>query len=279
MSVFPTSSRETFAGQYPENICELHHELGDHPLMGLDKLAELADFLPTASVECNQSDLPIGVDGAPQQTGRTGGETIRNIANAKSWVMLKRVEQHPAYRQLLHDLLGELRPDIEARTGNMLSLQSFIFITSAGGITPYHFDPEHNILMQVRGTKVMTIYPAGNPRFAPHEMHEVYHRGGGAELPWRDDFLSQGRAVSLEPGRAVFVPVMSPHFVRNGPDVSVSLSITWRSEWSYAEADARAFNGLLRSVGIVPEPTKRWPGSNRTKAMAWRAARRIPGIR
>jgi hypothetical protein len=54
------------------------------------------------------------------------------------------------------------------------------------------------------------------------------------------------------PGEALFVPVMAPHFVRNGPAPSVSLSITWRSEWSFAEADARAFNGLLRRNGLNP---------------------------
>lgn len=278
MTVFPPDIRSRFAAHYPESICALQHRLGDNPLMELDSLAALADGLPANSVECLQSDLPIGVDGAPAQTGRSGGDTIRDIANARSWVMLKRVEQNPAYRELLHDLLAELRPEIEAATGPMLTLQSFIFITSAGGITPFHFDPEHNILMQVRGTKTITILPAGDPRFAPHEMHEAYHRGGGAELAWKDEFAEHGRAVPLEPGRAVYVPVMSPHFVRNGPDISISLSVTWRSEWSYAEADARAFNGLLRSRGLQPAPPARWPRSNWTKASAYRVLRKLGAV-
>jgi hypothetical protein len=28
-------------------------------------------------------------------------------------------------------------------------------------VTPFHFDPEHNILLQIRGRKTMTIFPAG----------------------------------------------------------------------------------------------------------------------
>ena len=72
---------------------------------------------------------------------------------------------------------------------------------------------------------------------------------------------------------------MAPHHVKNGPVPSISLSITWRSEWSFAEADARAFNSLLRQWGLAPRPPGRWPARNRGKAIAWRLARRVPGIR
>jgi len=181
----------------------------------------------------------------------------------------------PAYAALLHDLLGELRPVIEPRTGAMLKLQGFIFVTSPGGVTPYHFDPEHNILLQVRGSKVMTQFPAGNARFAPDETQEAYHTGGGRELVWRDELLDHGTEFPLAPGEAIYVPVMAPHFVRNGPEPSVSLSITWRSEWSFAEADARAFNKVLRRIGLAPRAPGRWPARNRAKAIGWRMLCRL----
>ena len=72
---------------------------------------------------------------------------------------------------------------------------------------------------------------------------------------------------------------MAPHHVRNGREVSVSLSITWRSEWSFAEADARALNGLLRRFGLKPRAPGRYPVRNRRKALAWRAWSRIAGQR
>ena len=161
----------------------------------------------------------------------------------------------------------------------MLKPQGFVFVTSPGGVTPYHFDPEHNILLQVMGSKVMTMFPAGDARFAPDETHEGYHTGGGRELFWRDELLPSGRQWPLSPGEALYVPVMSPHFVQNGPAPSVSLSITWRSEWSFAEADARAFNGLLRRIGITPRAPGRWPATNRAKALAWRLFAKARGLR
>jgi hypothetical protein len=275
MTTFPPQAREAFSSAYPEVPHKFAHSLRTHPLLEIDALANLAEALPAGSIEYNAAEQPIGVDGKPAATGVPIGETIRDIVTSGSWAVLKNIEQAPAYAALLSALLGELRPVIEARTGRMMTMQGFIFVTSPGGVTPYHFDPEHNILLQIRGTKVMTQFPAGDAHYAPDEVHEGYHTGGARELKWRDALIAGGREFALGPGEAVFVPVMAPHFVRNGPEPSVSLSITWRSEWSFAEADARAFNGVLRRIGLTPRATRRWPARNRAKAYGWRILRKL----
>lgn len=277
MTVFSPATRDLFAANYPEVPHKLTHALGRHPLLELDALARLAEALPRASVEYNQANLPIGISEKPDRPDLPIGETIRRIEETGSWAALKNIEQVPDYAALLAELLAEIQPQIEAKTGRMLKTQGFIFITSPNGVTPYHFDPEHNILLQIRGTKVMTQFPAGDATYAPDEVHEAYHTGGARELTWQDAFLAGGREFPLAPGEAVFVPVMAPHFVRNGPEPSVSLSITWRSEWSFAEADARAFNGVLRRIGIRPRSTGRWPHTNRAKALGWRVVRKLTG--
>lgn len=275
MTAFPLQGLAAFAEAYPETPHKLVHSLSGHPLLELEALARLAESLPGESIEYNASDQPIGIEGKPPPTGVPIGETIRTIGKAGSWAAIKNIEQAPEYSALLDGLLDELRPEIEARTGRMMSRQGFVFVTSPGGVTPYHFDPEHNILLQIRGTKVMTQFPAGDARFAPDEVHETYHTGGARELRWSDDLIPGGTEFPLSPGEALFVPVMAPHFVVTGPEPSVSLSITWRSEWSYAEADARAFNGLLRRAGMTPRAPGRWPDRNQAKALAWRLVRRM----
>lgn len=274
-AVFGDAARAQFAAAYPETPHVLRHNLATHRLLTLDALAALAERLPERSIEYNRGDLPIGVDGKPGGTGLGIAETIRHIATSNSWAVLKNVEQDPDYRALLLGLLGELRPQIESRTGAMLRPQAFVFISSPNAVTPYHFDPEHNILLQLVGSKVMTQFPAGDPAYAPDETHESYHTGGPRELTWRDELAAGGRDFALGPGEAVYVPVMAPHFVRNGPASSISLSITWRSDWSFAEADARAFNHWLREKGLSPRAPGRWPAQNRRKAMAQRALRKL----
>ncbi len=275
LKAFPEDSRARFAANYPEVPHVLRHDLREHPLLALEALAQLGEALPEPSVEYNKGDLPIGVDGKPGPNGLSIGETIRTIATSGSWAVLKNIEQHPAYAGLLASLLGEIEGEIVARTGRAMKTQGFVFVSSPGAVTPYHFDPEHNILLQLVGSKTMTVFPAGEERFSPNTVHEAYHTGGARELRWQDDFLSGGKPFALDPGDAIFVPVMAPHFVKNGPAVSISLSITWRSEWSFAEADAWAFNNWLRARGFEPKRPGRWPQSNKAKACAWRVLRRL----
>lgn len=274
-AVFDAPARQRFAAHYPEQPHILTHSLTSHPLLEIEALAQLAEHLPITSVEYNRGDLPIGVDGKPGSNGLTIAETIRRVAEAESWAVLKNIEQVPAYAALLLGLLDEIRPEIEAATGAMLTPQGFIFVSSPSAVTPFHFDPEHNILLQVRGTKAMTQFPAGDTRFVPDVAHETYHSGGPRELQWDDSFLAHGTEFPLAPGEALFVPVMAPHFVKNGPAPSVSLSITWRSEWSYRESDARIMNAILRERGFSPAAPGRWPQQNYAKAYAFRALRKL----
>lgn len=273
--IFDSAARQTFAAAYPEVPHILPHQLADHPLLTLDALAALGGNLPTPSIEYNRGDLPIGIDGKPGCTGLSIEQTIRHIATSNSWAVLKNIEQVPAYNALLLSVLEELHREIEARTGAMLRPQGFLFISSPNAVTPYHFDPEHNILLQLAGRKVMTQFPAGDSKYAPDQVHESYHAGGARELTWHGDLAAGGQDFALSPGQAVYVPVMAPHFVRNGPVSSISLSITWRSDWSFAEAEARGFNRLMRRCGIAPKPPGRWPSSNFAKSFAYRVVRKL----
>ena len=128
-------------------------------------------------------------------------------------------------------------------------------------------------------THLVAAVEADGVAAQPDEVHEGYHLGGPRELIWKDDLAQGGVEYGIAAGQALFVPVMAPHFVRNGPESSISLSITWRSDWSYAEADARGFNRELRRLGLNPRAPGRWPASNRSKAFAFRAIRKLGIIR
>ncbi len=278
--IFDGQARAAFADHYPEIPHKLKHNLRDHPLMHLESIAQLAESLPAASVEYNKGDLPVGVDpDMVMANGLSIGDTIRNVDSCRSWAVLKNIEQVSEYNDLLMGLLTELKPMIESTTGAMLKPQGYIFVSSPDAVTPYHFDPEHNILLQLRGSKIMTQFPAGDSFYAPDTVHEAYHTGGPRTLIWRDALADGGMPWHLSAGDAVYVPVMAPHHVKNGPEPSISLSITWRSDWSFAEADARAFNSVLRRMGFNPKAPGRYPHPNMAKAYAWRVIAKISGKR
>ncbi len=277
MSLLTDQSRDIFALSYPEVPHKLAHTLHRHELLEFEPLARLAERLPEGGVEYNLADLPIAVDGKPDRGDLSIGEMIRQVGRADSGAVIRHIEQDPEYAALLNELLDQIEPLVAPKTGRMINRVGFIFVTSPGGVTPCHFDPEHNILLQIKGSKVMTQFPVTDTRFVADEAHESYHRGGPREVPWRPELESGGLEIAIGPGEGLFVPVMAPHFVRNGPEPSISLSITWRSEWSYAEADARAFNSVLRGWGFNPRVPGRWPAGNRMKALGWRALRRLRG--
>jgi hypothetical protein len=140
-------------------------------------------------------------------------------------------------------------------------------------VTPFHLDPEHNVLLQIRGSKTMMIVP-GDESVVPPEKHEAYHVGGHRNVPWSDDYAGRGETYELEPGDAVHVPLMWPHWVKNGPEPSISFSITWKSHWIYQEAEVRGLNHLLRRAGLNPRSPAQFPQRNPAKSLAYRAIRR-----
>lgn len=281
MNFFAPAALATLSEAYPEQPALLGHALAGHPLLQLDALAALAQRIRPIDVEYYPGDTPFGIDPltAPGN-GLSVQETIRRIEQCGSWMVLKFVEQDEIFRDFLLEALAPLEETVAARTGAMLKHRGFIFISSPGSVTPLHFDPEHNILLQIRGTKTMTIFPPDDERVVPPQEHERFHSGGHRNLPWRDDYAGRGRDFHLEPGGAVHVPFMAPHLVRNGPDVSVSFSITWRSEWSYREEYAHRMNHLLRRAGLRPARPKRYPHQNHVKSLGYRVidkARRVTG--
>ena len=283
MNAFPQSSVAMLRGAYPEQPVLLDHQLLGHELLALDSLAKLAQRIRPVDVEYNRGDLPVGIDpAATPSNGLSVEQTIRGIEHCGSWMVLKFVEQDPVYRDLVHEILSEIEPAVTDTTGGMLKREGFIFISSPDAVTPFHFDPEHNILLQLRGRKSMTVFPADDEAIVSGAEHERFHNGGHRNLPWRSDFAAAGRSFTLTPGKALYVPVKAPHWVKNGPEVSVSLSITWRSEWSYREEYARRMNHLLRMTGMTPNSPGRYPHQNYIKSLGFRVvdkARRLRGAR
>ena len=247
MTVFPEASRMAFAAAYPETPAQFAHGLSDHPLLTLPALVALAARLNSADVEYNPGKLPIGI--APQDVPAPRlsiADTISSIEEADSWMVLKFIENDPAYKALLDETLSELRDLVTSITGEMLTPQGFIFVSATDAVTPFHFDPEHNILLQIRGEKIFNVFPQANEEIVSPEAHEAFHLGEHhRNLPWTGGFAEKGNAIALAPGDALHVPVKAPHWVKVTKGPAVSLSVTWRSEWSYEEADAAPSTGCF----------------------------------
>jgi len=252
-----------------------HHLVG-HPLFELPRLIRLSRTLPEAHVEYNAGDIPINL--APAQTPRNGlsaEETIRRIAQCKSWMVLKYVEHDPDYRALLHQCLAEVARHSEPIRPGMCLAQGFIFISSPASVTPYHMDPEHNFLLQIRGSKQVHLFDGRDPTIVSEEELERHCGGAHRNLVYRDDLESRGWSFDLNPGFGLHFPATAPHYVKNGPEVSVSFSITFRTPDIERRSDTHNFNAYLRRRGLRPAPVGRHPWRDNLKCFTVRAGRKV----
>jgi len=58
----------------------------------------------------------------------------------------------------------------------------------------------------------------------------------------------------MQPGDGVYIYPWAPHWVHNGPAVSISLSITFRTQRSERDELVHFLNGRLRRRGLSPRP-------------------------
>jgi hypothetical protein len=63
--------------------------------------------------------------------------------------------------------------------------------------------------------------------------------------------------------------------LRLAGEASVSLSLTWLSQWSFQQEDAHRFNGRLRRLGLDPAPPRFFPRGNLAKSVVQRALDRV----
>jgi Cupin superfamily protein len=255
----------------------VRHRLAAHDLLSVEALAVLADALPAVSVEHNVADVPVvSPTGEVQVVERSPGDIAREIASNGCWMVLKNVEQDPAYRALLDVCLDEVAPLFGGREGGMQKREAFVFLSSPNAVTPSHVDPEHNFLLQIRGVKHMNVGRFADPVVEQRELERVYGGGHRNIEQEPDDYTT----FTLHPGDGVYVRPDAPHFVLNGPEPSVSLSITWRTPTTRRAARIHQVNGRLRALRLRPRP----PGapSDRVKAgvaVASAALRRVAPAR
>lgn len=263
-----------FRQKFNSSAFRIRHSLAGHGLFSLPRLAELAAELPAASVEYNAGNVPVDLDpSATPGNGLSPDETVRRIEECQSWLVLKNVERVPAYGELLEACLAEVRRHSESLMPGMHLPEAFIFVSSAHSVTPFHIDPEHNFLLQIRGSKVMTVFdPRDETVIKPQDL-ERFFSGAHRNLRFDKSWQSRASQFELKPGDGLHVPVAAPHWVENGDKVSVSFSVTFRSKASKRNADVWQMNHRLRRLGLNPRPSGASVVGDLVKQTAFRGVR------
>ncbi len=242
--------------EFPNLPFRIRHELAGNPLLTLPEIAKLVRELPRDQIEYNSGKAEIGQDPTKvQAVDLSPEEVVRSIETAGAWMVLKRVDRHPAYRSILEQALLSVA---RARGFNSLDaagfedIQGFLFVSSPNSTTPFHTDAEDNFFVQIHGEKFFHVYDNRDHSIASVEELEASatkHRN----IKYDPKFDVKGVAHRLFPGDGVFVPYQWPHWVRTANSYSISLAITWKTKAVRRRNDLYVFNSFLRSMGL-PQP-------------------------
>ena len=251
--------RDAFAAAFGRRGLGVRHALVDHPLLALEAIADLADRFP-GRIERHRADMPLVMpDGAPELSGPPS-ETVRGIDHNGCWMVFWYIEQVPEYKALLDSCLDQAESYLPTTVGRTRQREAFLFLSAPKALTPIHFDPEHNFLLQIRGHKDMHVCAFPSRESARREF-ERYYSGGHRNL---EELPSEGTNFPLDPGDGVYVPSHMPHWVQNGPCASISLSITFRTRASRRTERVERVNARLRERRMTPQP----PGISRVRDLA-----------
>jgi Cupin-like domain len=244
---------------------KFNHNLLGHPALSLENLGRVLPTLPANQVFYSKStrNTADDLDRLHEQNpnGLSIEQTIESIRTSDSYIMVRSPESDPSFASLHRELLHDVEGMIQASGAGKDAIESmlYLFIASPDSVTPFHIDRYSTMLMQFRGSKTMTIYPAWDERVADPKECEDYvaysaHRGPAR----RPDADGCAIPFAFSPGEALHIPFAAGHHVKNGPDdVSISMSIIFRTDATERLRKAILFNRKARKAfsGLGFEPT------------------------
>jgi len=269
---------ETFRTHFNRKPFLFRHHLCDHPLFRLSNLAHLARTLPPSIVEYNAGNIPVSLpdqDKTPY-TGLSAEETVRRIEECRSWMVLKRAEADPECLNVLNQCLDEIQPLSEPIDPGMCEREAAIFVTSPGSVTPYHMDKEINFLLQIRGSKTISVFSASD-REVVSEVELERHFTGAAirrNMEFHDRYQERATIFELKAGYGIHIPTTDPHWIKNGDAVSISFSNGFKTRASLRRGMIYNLNGRIRKLGLRPADYGKGPLRDTMKLQVLRAINR-----
>jgi len=250
-----------FDEAFPKRSLGFTHGLHLDDRLTLAAVADLADRLPRRSVIADTATQPLLVPqgGPPRGVLERPGDVIRDLQDANAWLTLLMVEEDPAMAEIMNTYLDQLEAGMSAKQGKqakLLKRVAFVFVSSPNSVTPVHFDIEHSLLMQVSGCKTVSVGRFESDATRRREI-DRYWNGSHGRI---EDLQPEVATYTMTPGRAVYIPPNTPHWVHNGPDISLSVTLTYFTAATVRENRVENLNAKLRRRHLNP----REPGRSAT---------------
>jgi|GEM_PF-3154558 len=126
------------------------------------------------------------------------------------------------------------------------------FVSCANCIVPFHADPEHNFLFQIRGAKKFHIYPNNDFELFPSIYRERLIKTKKCVLPYEDHWQNRAFTMNLQPGSSTYQPPMAPHWVESDESINISYAVSVFTSKEQRTRRILLVNDRLRSLRMRP---------------------------
>jgi len=270
---------EVLLAQLNARACRVRHRLTDHPLLTMPRLLQLAQWLPKEHVRINSG--AVALETTPDQIPHVDlsvEESFRTLEHSDTRIMLKGIEHHPEYGDLLNACIAEIEALGHSAMRGIHSKVGYVFISAPNMVTPYHMDPEINFLLQIRGKKTFHVLPGEDRSILSEQDIERFYSGNFDSLPFREEMKAKAVSFEMGPGDGVHIPVNHPHWVTTDNDVTVSFALTVETKGTQRRGRVFAINRLLRRMGLRPAPFGQSAWRDGLKNQGYRSWRALKAI-
>ena len=270
---------------------EIQHTLAGHPLFQLPALIELAQrvavrnnphmsggdvYFNEGAIEAGAKPVYTGSAADRPEAERTRvADLVRKIESAEAWIILKHVEREEGYRQVMEAVVVDalqLAGDAGHRLLRKIKwFEAIVFITSPHRVTEYHIDRECSWIFQIRGDKAIHLFDRADKDVVPDDELERFYTVDNHASRYKPQFEDRALVYDMSPGNGVHIPVNTPHWLKNGDEISVTLNVNFQFHDSEI-ANLYKANYYLRRAGIKPGIPGHNTAADRLKAIAFSAA-------
>ena len=149
--------------------------------------------------------------------------------------------------------------------------EAIVFITSPNRVTEYHIDRECSWIFQIRGNKSIHLFDRADKDVVPEEELERFYTVDNMASEYKPQFEDRALVYDMTPGTGVHIPVNTPHWLKNGNNVSITLNVNF--QFHDAEiANLYKANYYLRKLGLKPSRPGVHKTADRLKAWAFTGA-------